>query len=234
MILDEAIETTVKRINNNNVQLLCRVKNLKNVMKFCRFERIDDDGFGLNLEDGLASGKYRYFGQGFEKGECGLEISNLNLIDKTQWNCIVGLMDSADAMNNKIAESDKKVHKLSSIIDASDDWEKLKSKNAFVKWKSVFIGVFYPQLLTPNLKFISLTTKPQSFNAIQTIPSIVVGSSTQFIDFSGLPTKKPKLLTIITNISAMDFNWDIVESKLKVFTSLMLESGNVAWDNRSH
>lgn len=128
MITDEAIETAVKRIDNNKVQLLCRVRNLKNMLTFCRFERIDEDGFGLNLEDGIASGNYRYFGQGFGKGECGLEISNLNLIDKTQWNCFVGLLDAEDAMNDKVAVGDKKVHKLSSIIDASDDWDNLKSK----------------------------------------------------------------------------------------------------------
>lgn len=143
MISDEAIETIVKRADKS-VQLLCHVKNLKNVLTFCRFERVDDDddGFGLNLEDGLASGNYRYFGQGFAKGDCGLEIidMNINLIDKTQWNCIVGLTDAADAMNDKIAAQDKKVYKHSSVLDASDNWDSLKSNllNIF-KYEMLFI-----------------------------------------------------------------------------------------------
>lgn len=104
------------------------MKNLKNVLSYCRFERVgDDEGFGLNLEDGIASGNYRYFGRGFSSGDCGLEIMNLNVIDKTQWNCLVGLTDSADAMNDKITEADRKVYKHSSVIDASDDWDSLKS-----------------------------------------------------------------------------------------------------------
>jgi hypothetical protein len=131
MVSDEAIETVVKRVDNNKVQLLCRVKNLKNMLTFCRFERIDDDGFGLNLEDGIASGNYRYFGQGFDKGECGLEISNLNMIDKTQWNCFIGLLDADDAMDSKLAADKKRVYKMSSIIDASDDWEQVKSEKQF-------------------------------------------------------------------------------------------------------
>jgi hypothetical protein len=128
LISDEAIETTVKRPNKNTAQLLCHVKNLKNVLTFCRFERVDDDGFGLNLEDGIASGNYRYHGQGFDNGDCGLEINNLNVIDKTHWNCFIGLTDAADAMNDKIAKADKKIYKHSSVIDASDDWNSLKSK----------------------------------------------------------------------------------------------------------
>jgi hypothetical protein len=107
--------------------MLCRVKNLKNVMKFCRFERVGDASFGLNLEDGIALENYRYYGDGLELGDCGLEIKNMNINDKTQWRCFVGLMDSADAMNAKVPENEKKIYKQSSVIDASEDWNKLKS-----------------------------------------------------------------------------------------------------------
>lgn len=108
---------------------MCRIKNFKNILKFCRFERVgDDDGFGLNLEDGIASGNYRYYGEGFGQGECGLEIKNMNRNDKTQWKCFVGLVDYDDAMNAKVLEESKKFYKHSSVLDASDDWNKLKSK----------------------------------------------------------------------------------------------------------
>lgn len=129
MISAEVIESTVKRVDKKTVQLLCHVKNLKNVLSYCRFERAgDDDGFGLNLEDGTASGQYRYFGKGFANGDCGLEISNLNVIDKTHWNCFIGLTNAADAMNDKVAATDRKAYKLTSVIDASDNWDSLKSK----------------------------------------------------------------------------------------------------------
>lgn len=126
MVTDETIETVVKR-DKDNAQLLCRIKNLKNVMKFCRFERLGDDEFGLNLEDGIGVDNYRYYGQGLAYGECGLQINNLSLIDKTQWKCYLGLVDASDEMKN-IPEDQKKVYKHSSVLDASDDWNKLKSE----------------------------------------------------------------------------------------------------------
>lgn len=110
------------------VQLLCRVKNFKNILKFCRFERLGDDDFGLNLEDGIGVDNYRYYGQGLSYGECGLQINNMDIIDKIQWRCYVGLMDSVDAMATNIAEENKKIYKLSSVLDASDAWNKLNSK----------------------------------------------------------------------------------------------------------
>lgn len=129
IFVDEKIETTVKRIDNGNVQLLCHIKNLKNILKFCRFERVgDSDSFGLNLEDGIASGNYRYFGDGFANGDCGLEIKNMNGNDKAQWRCFVGLMDFEDAMNTKISDDKRKTYKHSAVVDASDDWNKIKSK----------------------------------------------------------------------------------------------------------
>lgn len=124
---DETIDTVIKR-DNDVVKLLCRLNNLKNILKFCRFERLGDDDFGLNLEDGIGIDNYRYYGQGLSYGECGLQINNLNAIDKTQWKCYVGLMDAADAMTTKIAEENKKIYKYSSVLDASDDWNKLKSE----------------------------------------------------------------------------------------------------------
>ena len=123
---EESIETIVK-VENDVAQLLCRVKNLKNVLKFCRFERLGGDDFGLNLEDGIGVDNYRYHGRGLAYGECGLQINNLNSIDKTQWRCYLGLIDAADAMK-AIADEEKKVYKHSTVLDASDAWNKLKSE----------------------------------------------------------------------------------------------------------
>lgn len=122
----------MKRPDNDNVQLLCRIANLKNLLKFCRFERVNGDGFGLNLQEGTASGNYRYYGDGFARGDCGVEIKNMNGNDKTQWRCFVGLMDYDDAMNVKLPAGDKRVYKHSSVLDASNDWNKLKSKHEWV------------------------------------------------------------------------------------------------------
>lgn len=141
IFVDETIETVVKRSDNDNVQLLCRVTNLKNILKFCRFERVNDDAFGLNLQEGMASGNYRYYGDGFAKGECGVEIKNMNGDDKTQWRCFLGLVDYADAMNVKMPEADRKVYKHSSVLDASDDWNKLKSKlTSFISYVTFMLN----------------------------------------------------------------------------------------------
>lgn len=131
-LIDEAIETVIKRNDNTHIQLLCRVKNLRNVLKFCRFKRVgDDDGFGLNLEDGIASGNYLYHGEGFANGDCGMEIKNMKEYDKVQWRCFVGLWDYDDAMNDKLADDKKKLYKHSAVVDASNDWNKLKSEFYF-------------------------------------------------------------------------------------------------------
>jgi len=85
---------------------------LSSSLKFCRFER-SSDGFGINLEDGLAAESYRYEGEGFANGDCGMSISNLNANDATQWRCFVGWND------------DKK---LSSVLDASAHWNEMRSE----------------------------------------------------------------------------------------------------------
>lgn len=124
---EEAIETTVKR-SDNNIQLLCNIKNMKNKSVFCRFERLGAESFGINLMDGTFFENYRYYGNGLDHGCCGLEISNMKQADKAQWTCIIGLMDAEDVLK-KIPEGDKRIYKYSSILDASDDWNKIKSEN---------------------------------------------------------------------------------------------------------
>lgn len=93
-----------------------------------------DEDFGLNLEDGIASENYRYYGQGLSYGECGLEIKSMKRLDRTQWRCFVGLMDSEDALKN-IPEANKRVYKHSAVIDASDDWNRMKGiRNLIKNW----------------------------------------------------------------------------------------------------
>jgi hypothetical protein len=124
IVADETIETVVRRPDNDNIQLLCRVANMRNLLKYCRFERLSD-GFGLSLEDGMATDSYRYFGQGLIYGDCGMEIKTLKSLDRAQWRCFVGLMDAEDIMKN-IPESSKRIYKHSALLDASDEWNKLK------------------------------------------------------------------------------------------------------------
>lgn len=72
-------------------------------------------------------GNYRYFGNGFDQGHCGLEIDKIGGTDKTQWKCHVGATDIDDFNDIKIPEAKKRIHKYSAVIDASDAWDKLKS-----------------------------------------------------------------------------------------------------------
>lgn len=127
------------------------MKNLKNILKFCRFERVD--GFGLNLEDGIALDNYRYHGQGLDRGECGLEISMMTETDKTQWKCFLGLMDIVDAPK-KIPEENKKVYKHSAVLDASENWDKLKSQLIFDIFFSIFFDSFFNSFKRRNPAFL--------------------------------------------------------------------------------
>lgn len=78
----------------------------------------------------------------------------MNRNDKTQWKCFVGLVDYDDAMNAKVLEESKKFYKHSSVLDASDDWNKLKSKKililTFMKREA------YGKLFALNLKKLLL------------------------------------------------------------------------------
>lgn len=146
--VDETIETVVKR-DNNVAQLLCRVRNMKNVLNYCRFERFGDDNFGLHLEDGIGINNYRYYGQGITNGECGLQISNLDAIDKTQWKCYLGLMNATDA-GSSVPVKDKTTFKYSAVLDASDDWYKLKSKPNIELEKLFNYKVFFSTVISDN------------------------------------------------------------------------------------
>lgn len=74
----------------------------------------------------MSSDIYRYHGQGFDHGECGLEVLKMTGNDKAQWKCFLGLMDFDDASKN-IPEADKRIYKHSVVLDASDNWNKLRS-----------------------------------------------------------------------------------------------------------
>lgn len=125
----EYIETTVTK-TSSKINFKCQVKNLKHLMQYCRFVRVDDN-FGLNLVDGIGVDRYQYYGDGMKNGDCGMEIMNPNAGHMTQWKCYIGMMDVDDAANVKIADVNKRIYKYSALMDASDDWENLKSKFTF-------------------------------------------------------------------------------------------------------
>lgn len=126
----EYIETTVTK-TSSKINFKCQVKNLKHLMQYCRFVRVDDN-FGLNLVDGIGVDRYQYYGDGMKNGDCGMEIMNPNAGHMTQWKCYIGMMDVDDAANVKITDDNKRIYKYSALMDASDDWENLKSKCTFV------------------------------------------------------------------------------------------------------
>lgn len=185
VIADETIETSVKRFDNDHMQLLCRVKNLKNILKFCRFERLDDDDFGLNLEDGIASSNYRYFGQGLVYGDCGLEIKPLRDLDRMQWRCFVGLMDADDVMKN-IPEASKRIYKHSALLDASDAWNKLQGLMRKLQFypTSALILILPQSLTLPARSSSSFTMRPPSSNVELTIRSTTAGFNIRVAGFS--------------------------------------------------
>jgi hypothetical protein len=53
----------------------------------CRFTR--PDGEVILLNDGIGNADYSYYGNGFNKGDCGLTIHRVQEVDRGQWKCTV-------------------------------------------------------------------------------------------------------------------------------------------------
>lgn len=77
-------------------------------IRFCRFVRVADN-LGLNMLPGIGWDRYRYYGNGFEVWDCGLEIEEPDNIDKGLWKCLVGY------------ETDEMVKVSGAIMDNSDE-----------------------------------------------------------------------------------------------------------------
>lgn len=56
-------------------------------LKYCRFNRPDNIGINLIKNNQTINGKYSYAGRGFEAGECGLHINNVDVEDIGLWKC---------------------------------------------------------------------------------------------------------------------------------------------------
>ncbi|XP_058123133.1 uncharacterized protein LOC131294170 [Anopheles ziemanni] len=88
---DEQIITTLHREPDYHV-LSCYLRYTQLMLKFCRFVRLSD-GFGLNVIPGIATSRYGYVGDGFERNECGLEILEPDGLDRGVWKCLLGYGD---------------------------------------------------------------------------------------------------------------------------------------------
>ncbi|XP_053687098.1 uncharacterized protein LOC128736636 [Sabethes cyaneus] len=92
---EEQIVTSIHRAAEYEV-LTCNLRYVssKQMIKFCRFLRLADS-LGLNMLEGVGWDRYRYSGNGFAAGDCGLEIEEPAAIDRGLWKCIVGFGDEA-------------------------------------------------------------------------------------------------------------------------------------------
>ncbi|XP_055534891.1 uncharacterized protein LOC129724211 isoform X2 [Wyeomyia smithii] len=90
---EEQIITSVHRAADHEV-LMCNLRYVPDmqVIKFCRFLRLSDS-LGLNMLEGVGWDRYRYNGNGFHAGDCGLEIEEPAAIDRGLWKCIIGFGD---------------------------------------------------------------------------------------------------------------------------------------------
>ncbi|EDS28561.1 conserved hypothetical protein [Culex quinquefasciatus] len=87
----EQIVTSIHRGADFQV-LVCQLRYSRQTIRFCRFLRLSDQ-LGLNMLEGVGWGRYRYYGNGFETGDCGLEIDDPDGVDRGLWKCVVGYGD---------------------------------------------------------------------------------------------------------------------------------------------
>uniref|UniRef100_A0A182Q531 Ig-like domain-containing protein n=1 Tax=Anopheles farauti TaxID=69004 RepID=A0A182Q531_9DIPT len=90
---EENIATDVHKDSDYHV-LSCHLLYTKSMVKFCRFVRLVD-GFGLNVIPGVGTPRYGYYGGGFERNECGLEIIGPEGLDRGTWKCLLGYGDDS-------------------------------------------------------------------------------------------------------------------------------------------
>ncbi|KAL1379417.1 hypothetical protein pipiens_014919 [Culex pipiens pipiens] len=88
---EEQIVTSIHRGAEFQV-LVCQLRYSRQTIRFCRFLRLSDQ-LGLNMLEGVGWGRYRYYGNGFETGDCGLEIDDPDGVDRGLWKCVVGYGD---------------------------------------------------------------------------------------------------------------------------------------------
>lgn len=89
---DEQIETSIHRGAESHV-LMCNLRYSRMTIQFCRFIRVADNQ-GLNMLQGVGWDRYRYYGNGFASGDCGLEIEDPDTIDRGLWKCVMGYGDA--------------------------------------------------------------------------------------------------------------------------------------------
>lgn len=98
----------------------CSLMHSEKVLRFCRFLRLIDD-VGFNLDEGRGTPKYRYYGNGFESGECGIEIVDPDNNDKSTWKCYLGVEQYQEPLTlGALLDASLKPSKLSDGITADD------------------------------------------------------------------------------------------------------------------
>lgn len=90
------------------------------MIKACRFLRITDN-FALNVDDGLGTDHYRFYGEGLSDGECGISIENPKQEDKDLWKCFITTLTKD--------ENDPKEKGFGSILDVEDSPASIRCKN---------------------------------------------------------------------------------------------------------
>ncbi|XP_055630086.1 uncharacterized protein LOC129770919 [Toxorhynchites rutilus septentrionalis] len=115
---EEQIVTTVMR-GWDYLILLCSLRGSLKTVKFCRFQRLSDNR-GINLHEGLGLDRYHYHGNGFETGDCGLQIDTPDSIDKGLWTCSLGYgNDTITKFSGAILDGSEQEAELS-IINVED------------------------------------------------------------------------------------------------------------------
>lgn len=84
----------VEKTEGEPVQILC---SFGRPLERCRFTLAGENGFDVKLNPAIErTDNFRYFGEGFDKGQCGLRISNLKREHEGNWTCRLDLGDAYD------------------------------------------------------------------------------------------------------------------------------------------
>lgn len=75
--------------NGDSTQLYCYSTKYRQPLGMCHFIRPDGRGLTLDGSNRVIEGRYSYFGNGLDVGDCGLHITSVTSLDYGQWTCTV-------------------------------------------------------------------------------------------------------------------------------------------------
>ncbi|XP_049779329.1 uncharacterized protein LOC126176227 [Schistocerca cancellata] len=107
--------------NGDSTLLYCYSTQHQQPLDMCHFIRPDGRGLTLDGSNRVIEGRYSYFGNGLDLGDCGLHITSVTAQDYGQWTCSVNFLSAAleNIVNTEHIQVNQKGPSGSAIAGAS-------------------------------------------------------------------------------------------------------------------